>query len=515
MKTPFGLPASWLLFFLLLSVAGAGWRPLWDPDEGRYAEVAREMYVSGDWLTPTLEGAPHLTKPPLTYWLTTLGYHVFGVNEWGARFFVGLAFFLTILCVIELARTWEWNEDRARAAGLVFATALLPFACGHVLTTDMILTFFETLGVLCAWKVWSGAARGGLWRLGFWASFGLAFLTKGPPGWLPLPAVLLYPYLAGESRPRGRLRSAAGMLLLLVLGFGWFAAIIGTDPGHARYFIVDEFYNRIFTTEHDRDNPWWTHILAIAAGLFPWVFLWPELLRRTGRSVRSGWATLPGIERFSLLWFSIALAALLMAQSRMTLYVAPLFVLLSLWAGKILADEYLARIPPAFEGRRAILVSAGVWTLLLLAASFYPGSFPWSKTEKGLAKAVRRAQGSDAAAARYYMLNGSTLHSAAFYLGATIEPLEVEYRDLADVDLRLSAADEHAVYLIKDSRFRRLMRHGVPVRVLGAGGNAVAFELRPSDAALAERSGAPGPDEERVAPEYALGPPAGSGRSGG
>ncbi len=147
----------WLLLYALLAFGFYGARPLGEPDEGRYAEVAREMLADGVWLVPLLEGRPHLTKPPLTYWAGRGRDEIAGQNAWGARLVVAAAFFGTILCTAALARRWGLSTAQSRASGLVFGSALLPFTGGHILTTDMLLTFWVTLGVLAAWQ--SGAAR--------------------------------------------------------------------------------------------------------------------------------------------------------------------------------------------------------------------------------------------------------------------------------------------------------------------------------------------------------------------
>jgi len=219
------MPAAGIMVVLLVCFLFWGMRPLWEPDEGRYVATAREMVLAGDWLTPRLHGQPHLTKPPLTYWMTASGIWIFGMNAWGARFFLSAAFFLASVSTMGIARTWGLTNRQSFISGLVFSTSLFPFVCGHVLTTDMFLLAWETLGVLCAWRTWGGKGRTCLWRTGFWIAFGMAFLTKGPPGWLPLLVILLYGMIMksqGRRRTEAGLWSWYGFIMMMLISFGWF-----------------------------------------------------------------------------------------------------------------------------------------------------------------------------------------------------------------------------------------------------------------------------------------------------
>ncbi len=475
------VPIPWILFFLLLSVAGTGERPLWDPDEGRYAEVAREMYESGNWLIPTLEGNPHFTKPPLTYWLSATGFHLFGLNAWGARIFVTISFFLTILCVIELAATWGWNREQSLASGLVFSTAILPFAGGHLLTTDMILTFFETAGILCVWKVWTGKPGAGFWRLGFWLAFGLAFLTKGPPGWLPLAAVAAASLMGGRPRSGARLFSFSGVGLFLLISLSWFVVLSAGNSDRSHYFLVDELYNRVFTSEHGRNNPWWIHIVGLSAGLFPWVFLWPSILQRSWGSIRQGWSPLSPEKRFSVLWLLLPLAVFLLAKSRMTLYVMPLFVPISLWSGKLLQDGYLDERAPQPPSRRMIIPAVGLWIILIIGLSMYGGPLPGEKSEKRLAHQIIESLGDRVAATDFYMVDGLTQHSAAFYLRSDLTYVDFSSERLPWIREAQNAKGRSCVFMIKESRFKKVTRHDIPVRVIGEDNKLIAFEILPAE----------------------------------
>ena len=130
-----------LLFFYRLGVPG-----LTDPDEGRYAEIAREMLVLQDYLTPHLNFLPYLEKPPLVYWLTALSLRSGGLNEWAARAIPALSALGGVLAVYWLAARL-WGARTAFLAGLVTATSSGYFLLAHLLTLDMSLTCFMTWGL--------------------------------------------------------------------------------------------------------------------------------------------------------------------------------------------------------------------------------------------------------------------------------------------------------------------------------------------------------------------------------
>src|SRR5580765_4919870 len=137
---------GWLAWVLL----GAAWfatvplRPLFDPDEGRYAEIPREMLVSGDWVTPRLNGLKYFEKPPLQYWATAAAYRFFGVHEWTARLWPALAGWLGV-AAIGYAGFALGGIPLGAFAALALAGTLLHAAIAQLVTLDSGLAFFLTL----------------------------------------------------------------------------------------------------------------------------------------------------------------------------------------------------------------------------------------------------------------------------------------------------------------------------------------------------------------------------------
>ncbi len=415
----------WLLLYALLAFGFYGARPLGEPDEGRYAEVAREMLADGDWLVPHLEGRPHLTKPPLTYWGAAAGMKLLGQNAWGARLVVAAAFFGTILCTAALARRWGLSTAQSRASGLVFGSALLPFTGGHILTTDMLLTFWVTLGVLAAWQVWRGPGTPRPWRWCFWLAFGLAFFTKGPPGLIPLLALGIFSALKSHRPPRARLGSAAGLVAMLVIALWWYLLLSARDYlatgswGVLRHFTVGEMYGRFFTDEFKRSNSFMIYVYALSLGIAPWFFLWPGLIRRAWRT---GWRGADDPWRFAILWLAVPYVIFTLSRSRMYLYVMPLFVPLAIGMGALLPAwiERMKAWPTV--GRRLAGVCAGAWVIVLIGIAAWPEWAPKNRSQIGIARDLRKI---GQPFNHLYTLDDPDL-TLSFYTGLTIQEARID-----------------------------------------------------------------------------------------
>jgi len=336
----------WPLLALLLVLAFAfqGTRSIWEPDEGRYTATGINMYEHGDWLVPTIDGEhPHLTKPPITYWALATSFAVFGLSEWAARLPGALAFVGTGLLVFGLGR--RLCPARPWLPSLIYALSLAPMIGANIVSTDGLLTFFETAAMFAfveAWQRGDGLRRG--WIRMMWVLWGLAFMTKGPPGLLPLFAVVLL--IAWRERPSlRRLFDPLGVLAFAVVAFTWFGILIAQEPGRLGYFMGYEVYDRVFTSTHDRNAQWYGGLLVylpvLLVGPLPW---WALALASVG-GPRSAWSRLRvrlrgGDREWWLLvaWFTVPFVIFMLARSRLQLYILPLFVPLALVAARPLAN---------------------------------------------------------------------------------------------------------------------------------------------------------------------------------
>ncbi len=386
----------WVVGMIAVVVAFAflGSRALWEPTETRYAECAREMLVSHDYLVPTLHHELHVAKPPLSYWGIVAGMRLVGWSPWGARLFLAPVFILTVLCVALLGERL-WDDLQGRWAGIIYATMLVPVAAAGVLSADTLLALFETAALCCFWMGWragrpEGEGGGGVrhsaaWIAVAWAFFGLGFATKGPPALLPLLALIGFVVIVapGQGAPRRCLLSPVGIVLFAVLGLGWYALIAAIVPGSVGFFLRDEMFRRVFASAHARNPEFWhvfrLYLPALSVGALPWAWYLPGLVRRGFR--RRSWSTLRQrpAALLLLLWIMLPLAVFSISKSKLVLYVLPLFVPLALALTRVFLDRRLARSAARREG--AWISHQGVAALFVLVASLVTFRFAASRVD--------------------------------------------------------------------------------------------------------------------------------------
>lgn len=344
-----------LAFFL-----GLGWPGLMDPDEGRYAEIAREMPVLGDWLVPRLNFVPYLEKPPLVYWLTAAGFHLFGIGEWAARLPAALSALGGVYLAYGLGRA-EWGRRAGLWGALVLATSTGFAVMGRLLTLDMTLALFLNLAVALGYLAYSLARRHLLWWA--YAALALAALTKGPVA--PVLAGLIWGGFTflDRRRPLTFWLHPGGLVLFAALTAPWFLLISLEYPGFARFFFWDHHVGR-FVTAPIHGQPVYYYLPVLAAFLLPWTWLLPWSLAR----VRP-WADPWG--RFLLVWVGVVLVFFSLSRGKLAPYIVPALLPLSLIMGWALAEGWQGR------GLRA---SLWVWLAagLLLAAIYLRLPPGWS-----------------------------------------------------------------------------------------------------------------------------------------
>ncbi len=208
----------WLIALLcVMAFAFQGTRGLWEPDEGRYSAGGVHMAQDGDWLVPTLDGVtPHLTKPPVTYWALAASFKLLGYNEWAARLPSALAYIGTGLFLFGLGR--RLCPRKPWVPSVVWALSFAPVIAANVVSTDPLLVLFETAAMYAFVEAQARAPDAARkWYLGMWLAWGLAFMTKGPPGLLPLIAMTVMFAIHDRARLRA-LYPLVGVLLFLWSG---------------------------------------------------------------------------------------------------------------------------------------------------------------------------------------------------------------------------------------------------------------------------------------------------------
>lgn len=446
-----------VLALLLFALAFQGSRGLWSPDEGRYTDVALEMLRLGDLTHPMLNHEhAHYTKPPLTYWAIAASTRLLGRSEWAVRLPYAVAFTLTVLMLYWLGR--HFLPDRAWLPALVYATSFLPYEAGNIVTTDTLLTLFETLGMaafVAAENTSQQRARGRLLIL-MWAGFGLAFLTKGPPGLLPLLAILVFAAWQDGRRGLRRVFHPVGLAVFAAVGVSWYVVVILRAPGLLEYFLRYELIARVASDAHHRHGEWYgafvVYVPTLIVGALPWGVLllnrvrrawvgpvqWPRRLRQLGPSMR-----------LALLWFLLPLIVFTLARSRLPLYVLPLFVPLALITARAIA--------PVFDPKRLrVRIGLGLLAALLVAIRWYASVMPYGLDDRALAMALTEKAGSGYS--EIVFVDSKPRFGLGFYLDAEVE--EVCFKTactggglVADeaLDTELSVGERHQLYLVRES----------------------------------------------------------------
>lgn len=256
-----------VLWFALLAE-----RPLFDPDEGRYAEIPREMLSGGDWVIPHLNALVYLEKPPLQYWLTALSFRAFGENEFAARLCTGLAGYLSLATVFLLGRKL-WGFDAGVRALLFTSASTLFVLLGHQLTLDMLLSFCSTAALGAFLMAQSRRCESWrAWMLGCWAAMALAVLTKGLIGVLiPAATSCVYVLWQRDWTLLRRLNLRWGLPLFTAIAAPWFVLAARANPQFLKFFFVREHFQRFLTPIEHRTQPWWFFAPVLVVGIMPWL----------------------------------------------------------------------------------------------------------------------------------------------------------------------------------------------------------------------------------------------------
>jgi 4-amino-4-deoxy-L-arabinose transferase-like glycosyltransferase len=422
--------ARWALAIaavLAFALAFQGTRPLWEPDEGRYVTVALEMIHLDDWLVPRLHHEyPHFAKPPLSYWLIAVSLRSLGASEWAVRVPNALAFTATVLLVYGIGR--RLCPENAALAAVVYASFLLPTVAANIVTSDTLLAACEALAVwgFASWWWSPGRTRRG-WLVVMWLGFGLAFLTKGPPGLLPLLGIGALVLATTGVKGLAALLSRAGLALFAVVGLGWYVAVVIHRPELVGYFLGEEFVGRIFTDQHGRNAQWYgvvaVYLPTFVLGALPWTVPLAARLRHAGRAFRPSWWRRcrrddPALF-FTLAWLLLGLAVFLLSRSRLHLYLLPLFPALAVLTAMALRDQW------QWTRRRLVLIA--LWLAVLVGLRAAAAHVPTDRDARALAREVAAFAGDDYD--EFVMVGVRNLYGLVFYLGREVEHVAFSAED--------------------------------------------------------------------------------------
>ncbi len=405
---------------LVMYFGGLGSIPLLEPDEGRYAEIPREMLATGDFVTPHLNGVLYFEKPPLYYWLGAASLASFGPNEFASRFWSALLGLGGVGLAYVLGRSMGGLRTGTHAA-VILATSPLHMVLARVNIIDPTLTFFVDGALVCFWlaQAWErGRAAAALWH-GVFAASALAVLTKGLIGIvIPAAVIGLYVVLARQWTILARVPWVTGILLFLAIAVPWHVVVARRNPDFLWVYFVREHLLRYATPIAAREEPFWFFPAILLPGLLPWWGLLPtvaRLLRPLAEIRREKRHVL-----FLAVWAGFVVVFFSASESKLIPYVLPavlplaVVVALSLGApgergvglarwGMSLSSLLLATVGAGFlwmslgwtpwpDGNEAVLPSLSLLGTLTAATSLW-SCFAWLRGDgrRGFATAVLAA----------------------------------------------------------------------------------------------------------------------------
>jgi 4-amino-4-deoxy-L-arabinose transferase-like glycosyltransferase len=375
---------GWKILFVSIGafyLYGLGSLPLVGPDEPRYAQVAREMFQRGDFITPTLGGVPWFEKPPLLYWMMMASYRVFGVSEFAARLGPAICGLLTAFFVFWAGKNIaSVNEDdegiavgRANLAhwtAFVFLTSLGTIVFSRGASFDIVLTMPVT-GALCCFFVWyfgnvpSQERNPRPWLLAsFYLFIGLSLLAKGLVGIvLPFGIIGVY-FLARRQLPSRRIVLSLlwGIPVAAAVASVWYAPMIYRHGWiFIDQFIVQHHFARFVSNKYHHPQPFYFYVPVVAALVLPWTMVLIATLTASPRWRWRGKDTIDRTRVFALAWLVVPALFFSLSGSKIPGYVLPV-----LPAASLLVAERISFVLKAELGQRLIQLTGGM--LLLVAA---------------------------------------------------------------------------------------------------------------------------------------------------
>lgn len=356
----------WLLLALaaiLLLFFGNGSLLVTDSVESNYALTAKEMVLSGDWVSPQIYGRYWYDKPIMFYWLTAVAFKIFGFTEFAARFFPAV-FGLLGLGLVAYGGYRLYSEKVGFYSAILLLSSVEFFLISKSIITDGVLFLFFSATLLFFYLGYSEGKRL-FWYL-MYATAGLSVLTKGPIGvLLPGLIITLFLILQRDWRVLTRCKLVSGTLLCALIAVPWYAAMYAL---HGSDFINNFFgvhnFLRATVSEHPRDNVWYYYLLVNTLALFPWSALVPYTL---WRRFKKGWY-LEEREKFLLLWAAVVFFFFQNMATKYITYTYPLLFPMSIF----LAQELEHQEDELLNNRYMIFV--GIVIVALLGAALWASS---------------------------------------------------------------------------------------------------------------------------------------------
>ncbi|MBF2077921.1 MAG: glycosyltransferase family 39 protein [Synechococcales cyanobacterium T60_A2020_003] len=415
------------LWLFLLCVLAFGWRlggiGLIDETEPLFAEAARQMTVTGDWITPYFNEATRFDKPPLIYWLMAIAYETLGVHEWSARLpsalsacaivvagFVTLRYFgfphpagvpneqshpLSVQSLPATVNRQLWLSAWIGAGIMAFTPEIIAWARTGV--SDMLLTGCMGLALLCFFWGYVHNQQPGTqrnWYLGFFVWSALAVLTKGPVG-IVLPVLIIGAFVGFTNTWRSLWREVPwlwGSLLFLLISVPWYVLVIQANGED----YIDSFFGyhnleRFTEAVNDHSAPWFFYFIVTLVGFFPWSVHLPVAIARLRFWKLAEWRNQPRtahLSVFLLIWFAVIFGFFTIAATKLPSYLLPAMPATAMLMGQFWSHQVLGIVRSPRSTSRAVLVSHWIFVVLAIAFAGVIFRAPWLIVDKSIPNLV-------------------------------------------------------------------------------------------------------------------------------
>ncbi len=393
MKSPYDSPRTlWAILFGFLVVwfYMLGARTLVPTDEGRYAEMAREMAATGDWITLRLNGIKYFEKPPLQNWMNALTFSLFGLGDWQARLWAGLCGLIGIAAASYTALKL-YGRRVAISTACVLGASFYWAAMGHINSLDMGLSSMMTLalcGLLLAQRDGASANEQRNGMLLCWAGMALATMSKGLIGFvLPGAVLVLYTIWSRDLGLWLRLHMGKGLLLFFAITAPWFILVWQANPEHPHFFFIHEHFQRFTSTVHKRGGAWYYFVPLLLIGILPWLGFLLQSLVASLRKENTRFQA----KKMLFIWVSFIFFFFSISGSKLPSYILPIFPALA-----ILIACQLEQISTfSLRLNAALMLTIGAVSLALTPKiagmakhayeiPFYAAMVPWAYVAAGL-----------------------------------------------------------------------------------------------------------------------------------
>jgi len=343
-----------LIISALLLIINSGKWGVIETSEARYAEISREMMENKDYVHPKLMEIKHYHKPPVTYYVTVLGFKIFGVNAFGARFFLQIAILIQLFLIYQITFLLFNDKKISLAAALIYFSLPLVLISSRNLTTDAYLNTF-VLTSIYLWLLYRKKSKLILIYL-FYIALGIIFEIKGPVGLLfPLLFIGILKIIFKEKIKKNW-HHLFGILLFLIIATYWFIDLIITDPYFYDYFVHYQLKERIVSNSFNRSKPIWYYLSTIPLVCLPWfIILMVQLKKDFSNIIKE--------RKIELVLYSTIITVFILFsvfKTKLVFYVLPMFGFIAVLSGKIVSSAS----GKSLKVYNKILISLGILFLL-------------------------------------------------------------------------------------------------------------------------------------------------------